>query len=301
MRLKMELSKEKNIIEQAFSFSEKDKAAYKDLYPFLRSLFLLQLDAKGELNLELPETSAQVVKTKWSEGFPLLKRWEFPIDCYAAEKILARMEEYIPSGNQILRDAHAALTAALNSNSEHKKAIWASFMQHDWEPWEEWVNTSGKDMASVFFWARSGLQPSLEWTAQQLLNKFPLPNTWLKGYCPICGSLPSVLFVQGEGERRGHCSWCGSDWSMYRLQCPNCDNRHHESLGYIYIEAESHYSVHYCTLCRTYFKQIDSRQRIEPLFFPLEEWTTLHLDLLAQRAGWKQPESPSPVVYGEKA
>jgi hypothetical protein len=38
---------------------------------------------------------------------------------------------------------------------------------------------------------------------------------------------------------------------------------------------------------------------IEMPYFPLEEWTTLHLDLIAQRAGWKQPPSPSPKVYGD--
>jgi FdhE protein len=31
---------------------------------------------------------------------------------------------------------------------------------------------------------------------------------------------------------------------------------------------------------------------------PLEEWTTLHLDFLAQREGWQQPPSPAPTLYG---
>jgi len=297
--LKTELNKTKETIEQAISLARSQKPAYSDLYPLLESLFLTQLAARGELNLKSPEISSQLVQTKWSEGFPLLKRWEFPIDIQSAERILIQMEQRIPSHNHSLREAHSALKDALSKQPEHKHDIWRSFMQHEWEPWEEWVETAGQDIASLLFWARSGLRPSLEWTAQELLSRFPLPADWLKGYCPICGSLPSLLFLHGEGERRGFCSWCGSEWNLYRLQCPNCENRYHESLGYIYTETEPHYHVHYCRLCKTYFKQIDVRERMDSVYFPLEEWTTLHLDLLAQRAGWKQPESPSSIVYGE--
>lgn len=297
--LKTDLNKEQEKIRQSISHARTEKPAYSDLYPFLESLFLAQLAAKEMLSLHQLEISPQLVETKWQEGFPLLKRWEFPVDTRAAEAILTRMEEHIPAHNHPLRQAHAAIQAALTRQPEHRGEIWRSFMHHEWEPWEEWVETGGEDIASLLFWARSGLRPSLEWVAEDLLSRFALPGSWLKGYCPVCGSLPSLLFVHGQGERRAHCSWCGSEWNLYRLQCPNCDNRHHESLGYLYTETEPHYHVHYCRLCKTYFKQIDLRERIDPAYLPLEEWTTLHLDLLAQRAGWKQAESPSPIVYGE--
>jgi hypothetical protein len=48
-----------------------------------------------------------------------------------------------------------------------------------------------------------------------------------------------------------------------------------------------------------YFKLIDTRELLDPIYFPLEEWTTLHLDLVARKEGWEQPPSPSPVVYGK--
>ena len=44
---------------------------------------------------------------------------------------------------------------------------------------------------------------------------------------------------------------------------------------------------------------IDARERLDFPYLPLEEWTTLHLDLLAQKDGWKLPASPSPAVYTE--
>jgi len=240
-----------------------------------------------------------MAQAKWEGGLPLLRRWEFPMDTQAAEALLKGMKENIPSENRQLLDAHTALSQSLEKHANRKEAVWQSFLQHEWEPWEEWVDTRDVDVASLLFLARSFLRPSLEWTAEDLLKRFPLPASWLKGYCPVCGSLPALLTLEGEGERRAHCSWCGTHWGLHRLQCPYCDNRRHESLGYISIEAEPHYRIQYCSLCRSYFKLIDTREQLDPPCLPLEEWTTLHLDLLAQRAGWTQPASPSPVVYGE--
>ncbi|MGA2400940.1 MAG: formate dehydrogenase accessory protein FdhE [Syntrophobacteraceae bacterium] len=91
--------------------------------------------------------------------------------------------------------------------------------------------------------------------------------------------------------------WCATRWDLHRLQCPYCENRDHESLGYIGIEEEPRNRVVYCNICRFYFKQIDMRELAYAPYLPLEEWTTLHLDLLALKAGWGQPPSPAPAVY----
>ncbi|MCK8603959.1 formate dehydrogenase accessory protein FdhE [Desulfoferrobacter suflitae] len=297
--MKRPLDKEKDKIKQAISSAKSAKPAYSSLYPLLEALFLAQLEVKQNLALDPPSIAPERVQTRWSEGFPLLKRWEFPIDTDAAEKILTALEENIPADNLPLRDAGRALRDALTRLPQNREEIWKSFLEHEWEPWEEWVDTTEKDVASIIFCARSSLRPSLEVAAQDLTDRFPVPASWLKGYCPVCGSLPSLLSLQGEGERRAYCSWCATQWGLYRIQCPSCENRHHESLGYLYTENEPQYHVHYCRLCKTYFKQIDVREMIDPVYFPLEEWTTLHLDLLAQRAGWQQPASPSPIVYGE--
>ena len=284
-------------IKGALAKAKAEKPAYGELYPLLEALFTIQTRAKNSLNLLAVELSLELVQAKWTAGFPLLRRWEFPLDSRAAGAILSHIEEHLPDSNQELRKAHAALKQALDDHPDQRAAVWQSFLQHDWEPWEEWVKTEGIDMSSLLFLARSCLRPSLEWVAEDLLKRFPFPDTWLKGYCPICGSLPSLLLLEGEGERKAYCSWCGTKWELHRLQCPYCDNRYHESLGYLYAEGEPQYRAHYCRLCKNYFKQIDIRERLDSPYLPLEEWTTLHLDLLAQQAGWKQPPSPSPAVY----
>jgi FdhE protein len=287
-------------IRRSFALARAGKPAYADLYSLLEPLFLLQADARKSLQLAPVELSVELVETKWKEGFPLLRRWDFPIDAAVAENLLARFKEHIPSGNSRMNAAHLKLSDALASFPDSKEDIWHSFLHHEGEPWQEWIAIDEADIASLLFLARNCLRPSIEWTADGLSRRFPLPKDWLRGYCPLCGSLPALLYLEGEGERKAHCSWCATHWELHRLQCPYCDNRHHESLGYLSIEAEPHYRAQYCRICKSYFKLIDTREMLDPPYYPLEEWTTLHLDLLARQAGWQQPPSPSPVVYGEE-
>jgi FdhE protein len=230
-------------------------------------------------------------------GFPLLNRWDFPLDSHAASQLFARIAAFIPEDNLSMRAAHAALANALKGHPAEAPDIWASFLQHELDPWEEWISTERIDVPSLLFLARAVIRPSIEWTAEDLTSRFPVPAEWLRGHCPVCGSLPSLLTLRGEGERRAHCSWCGTEWGLHRLQCPHCDNRAHESLGYLYAEDDPSYRVQYCRLCKAYFKLLDTRENLDPPCVPLEEWTTLHLDLIAQREGWKTPPSPAPAVY----
>lgn len=289
---------EPQTVKQAIALARVQKPAYKDLYALLEPLFLAQIEAAKSLELAPFELSSELVQTKWQEGFPLLQRWDFPVDALSAETVLSRIKEHIPESNRQLSDARTALSESLARFPDSRQSIWQSFLQHDWEPWDEWIETAKTDTASLLFLARSCLRPSIERTREDIFSRFSLPEDWFKGYCPLCGSLPSLLYLEGEGERKAYCSWCGTHWGIHRIQCPYCDNRAHESLGYIAIEAEPSYRAHYCRLCKTYFKLIDTREMLDTPYFPLEEWTTLHLDLLAQRAGWQQAPSPSPTVYG---
>ncbi len=287
-----------NWIKQAFALAADEKPAYSDLYPWLESLFLIQAETKHTIQIDPPSLTREGVETRWGNGFPLMRRSEFPVDIRAAEAILHRLRLCIPKENQQLSSATEALAESLLQHTGYEDEFWASFLQEDLGPWEEWIVAEGLDFASVLFIARSSMRPSFEWTAETLMKRFPMANSWLRGYCPVCGSLPSLLLLDGDGERQGFCSWCSTKWGLHRLQCPQCDNREHDSLGYLFVEAEPLYRIQYCEKCSYYFKQLDVRERLYPPFPPLEEWTTLHLDLLAQRAGWIQAPSPSPSIYG---
>lgn len=285
------------IMQKAVAFARTAKPAYQELYDFLEKLFSAQIKAKKNLSLPRTAMDTAFVQAQWRSGRPLLRRWDFPVDIPAAEAVLQAVTEAVPPHNRELSGACSALAKALAQNPSAKDAVWESFLHHEWNPWEEWVETAGVDLPALVYVARSCLRPSVEWTAEELLKTASPDHIWKEGYCPVCGSLPALITLEGQGHRQAHCSWCGTSWRLARFQCPVCDNRRHESLGYLFAEEEPRYRIDYCTECRYYFKTLDTRELLWPIWVPLEEWTTLHLDLVAQRAQWKTPPSPAPAVY----
>ncbi len=285
------------IMRKAVAFARTAKPAYQELYAFLETVFSAQLEAKKNLSVSPVAMDATFILVQWRSGRPLLRRWDFPLDIHAAETVLKAVCKALPPHNRELSGACSALAEALGKNPSAKDAVWESFLHHEWNPWEEWVETTGVDLPSLLYVARSCLRPSVERTAEELLKTASSDNLWKEGHCPICGSLPALITLEGQGHRQAHCSWCGTPWRLARFQCPVCDNRRHESLGYLYAEEEPRYRIDYCRECRHYFKTVDTRELLWPIWVPLEEWTTLHLDLVAQRAGWKTPPSPAPAIY----
>jgi FdhE protein len=293
-----DLNPGKDEIRRAVALARAERPAYSHLYDFLEALLVAGAEIGGRLHIEIPSIDAGLAKSKWENGFPLLNRWDFPIDTVAAEDFLASIEKSLPGSNRQLANAYQSLKQSVTIHSERRREFWHSFLQHETGPREERLDIDSEtDPASVLFLAMSAIRPSLELTARTLLQTHTVPPSWLSGYCPVCGSLPSLLYVYGEGGRKAFCSFCATRWDLHRLQCPYCENRHHESLGYIAIEQEPQNRIVYCDICRFYFKQIDLRELAYAPCLPLEEWITLHLDLLARKAGWRQPPSPAPAVY----
>jgi FdhE protein len=110
---------------------------------------------------------------------------------------------------------------------------------------------------------------------------------WDKGYCPLCGSQPDMARFNKKGKRQLHCELCGQEWTFARIGCSFCNNREQEDLGYLEAEGEEGLRIYYCKSCSRYIKTIDSRafEEIAPL--ELESLATLHLDVIAQKNGFK--------------
>ena len=92
------------------------------------------------------------------------------------------------------------------------------------------------------------------------------PAAWRQGYCPVCGSYPSIAFLDkkeenpnnaflasGSGKKHLHCGLCGTEWHFRHGACLACGK---EGPGTIEILRESGICnderVDYCTSCKVY-------------------------------------------------
>lgn len=122
-------------------------------------------------------------------------------------------------------------------------------------------------------------------------------DIWQQGYCPVCGTLPSVGWLDkpmvdeknaylagGGGKKHLHCGQCGANWSFRRGACPSCGE---EGNGVIEMLRESGIAhgerLDWCTKCKAYCPTVDLRERE---FVPDLDTATIgmmHLDMVAAR------------------
>jgi FdhE protein len=110
---------------------------------------------------------------------------------------------------------------------------------------------------------------------------------WMRRYCPTCGSAPAMAQLTGTDPGRMRflaCGGCGTRWRYRRTQCPFCENDS-SRLSVVGVEGEGGLRIDYCESCRGYLKTYDGTGD-EALM--LSDWTSLHLDLLAQDRGLKR-------------
>ena len=132
------------------------------------------------------------------------------------------------------------------------------------------------------------------------------PAAWTQGFCPVCGSYPSIAYMDrrvfdeknpflagGGGKKHLHCGICGTDWYFRRGACPACGK---EGSGTMELLRETSGNkgerVDWCTACKTYCPAVDLRERDTTPDMDAMALGMMHLDIVASGKGL-QPLKPS--------
>ncbi|MFA5316895.1 MAG: formate dehydrogenase accessory protein FdhE, partial [Dehalococcoidales bacterium] len=58
-------------------------------------------------------------------------------------------------------------------------------------------------------------------------------DSWRRGYCPVCGGMPDLSYLESKnGARWLVCSRCDAEWGFQRMECPYCGNLDNKTLAY---------------------------------------------------------------------
>jgi FdhE protein len=111
---------------------------------------------------------------------------------------------------------------------------------------------------------------------------------WEKGYCPICGSFPSIALIEEEGGKRFlHCSSCGHDWRFTRVFCPYCENDAKQGMDYFYIEKKTQESAFVCDKCKKYLVTIYRAGSLFVRDMDIAAISLIHMDMIMQEEGYE--------------
>jgi FdhE protein len=272
----------KNRIEQL----KKKRPGYGEILDFYQKVKEAQDSIKASLKIDPVQLKKEWKELLAKEGFSLIQKEDFPLDieasvklfqalCQIGKEVNPHMAEQVGKIKEILANKRIDLKKLLKEGVKEQRI-------------EQIADEFGLDIKVFSFLIQSSIKPSIEAGMEQLHSELD-PETWLKGYCPVCGSLPSLSLLKEEtGKRYLLCSYCGYQWRIDRLFCPFCDNREQESLHYLFAEGEEAYRIDLCDKCHQYIKTIDYRnlEESDPV---LEDLATLHLDILASQKGYKRP------------
>jgi len=248
--------------------------------------------AKASLTLEPIQLKKEWKTLLTKEGFPLLERNDFPMDIETSFSLFKSLCQIGEKANPHMAEEVKKIEKAMSENKIDLKTLFE--VGSNEQKVEGIAKELGLDEKILVFFVHSSLQPSIRTGVEQLSCEIET-DSWMKGQCPICGSLPSLSVLKEEvGKRFLLCSYCGHLWRIDRIICPFCNNTDQESLQFFYTEEEKTHRVDLCDKCHQYIKTIDQRTLGET-DLPLEDLATLHLDLTASKKGYKRPV-PNPWI-----
>lgn len=214
-------------------------------------------------------------------GVPVLRSASDSIDLDCLSQSIGAVLEKLISGAvpQQVRDGSHALSAELRHTPDALPRATAWLLDRD----------SFQSLNAGLFWF-------VGWTvlAQHLtslvtsLNEWRDEEQWLRNYCPVCGSLPAMAQIAGADTERVRllsCGCCRCRWRYRRTGCPFCEETDDRQLMAVVIEGERELRIDYCKACGGYIKTYIGNGNEDLL---LADWSSVHLDLVANDRGLKR-------------
>jgi len=265
---------------------KKKRPGYGEILDFYQKVREAQDEIKASLKIDPIKLKKEWKELLTKEGFSLIQKEDFPLDIEASIKLFESLCQIGKDSNPHMAEQVRKIKEALDNKKINLKNLLKKGVKE--QKIEQMANEFGWDKIVFSFLIQSSIKPSIEAGMEQLRSELD-PETWLKEYCPVCGSLPFLSLLKEEvGKRYLICSYCGYQWRIDRMFCPFCSNKEQESIQYFFAEGEEPYRIELCDKCHQYIKIIDYRTlgESDPV---LEDLATLHLDILASKKGYKRP------------
>jgi len=266
---------------------KRKRPGYGEILDFYSKVRELQDRSKLSLKTDPIKLEKERKDLLAGECFSLIRKEDFPLDIEASIRLFRSLCRIGKAANPHMAGQVEKIREVLGNKKMDLKKLFDGGVKE--EKIGQAAVESGLDETIFSFFIQSSIRPSIEAGVEQLRGELD-PETWRKGHCPACSSLPSLSLLKGEeGRRYLLCSFCGYQWRTDRLSCPACNNKDRESLEYFCGEGEEAFRIDLCDRCHRYIETIDYRilEESDPC---MEDLATLHLDILASNKGYKRPD-----------
>jgi FdhE protein len=272
-------------VKKAVESVKKSKPVYAEILEFYGGVFEAQENCKGRLQIEPLQLSEALQTARAREQLPLIEIGEFIFDNKESAALFLTLSHLAVEANPDLSAAAKVIIAAVGKTIKPDE-LFEGLLKGNEALFENIVDELEIEKPVLGFLTYNSLKPSIGACAEQLAVYLNPNEPWLQGYCPVCGSAPILSLLEDEGQRKLVCSFCWHLWSARRVHCPYCDSSQNKDLHYFYSEEEKDTRVDVCDNCKKYIKTLDTRKVERLIYPPLEQISTIHLDIKAQEMGF---------------
>jgi FdhE protein len=273
-------------IEKAIATTEAELPALTNLLEAFKELSIETAVLKAELSEREPMALPEVDKDAFRQGVPFADMEMFCVNGDDLRLAQDRIGPAIRKGFPKLDAAVTALSTGLKNGAIDAEAVIRSLLKDNRELLEQTATAIEADAEVMRFILGRFVKPFVEARAE-LMARHIEGLEWNRGYCPVCGSWPSLSIIrEQEGQRWLMCSLCSHQWRFMRLQCPFCDNQDAERMEMVFSEGRESERAEVCHVCRKYLVGIDARDRVDDPVMEVVPLMLVYLDLLAQGEGF---------------
>ncbi|MCF8087539.1 MAG: formate dehydrogenase accessory protein FdhE [Desulfotignum sp.] len=263
----------------------KKRPAYTDILNFYVQVFQAQEENRQQILMAPISIDPSLVEKKLRHDMPLIDSKEFKMDQNAAVQLMTTLCDITQDQHNALSRAAVSLKTAITDSRIDPGQIFDALLNSDGEMLSSFSETIGIRSEHLIMFTYLSMAPCVETCAEQL-SRYLENRSHGKEYCPICGNLPDLFFLDDNGKRHLKCSFCSHSWEVDRMGCLFCDSKDPELHPYFFSPEEKEYRVDVCDACRKYIKGVDTRHLDRPFVPKIELVATLHLDIKAKEAGY---------------
>jgi FdhE protein len=283
----------RNAVEQTLDSIRRNTPAYAELADRFAPLLLSSAALGEELAQEGVEKPV-VDPARLAAGVPVLAG----VDLAPWKELFVRSAEtQLPELYEVL-GLEESVRKALRDHFSDPEEILGLARARIGGDWKYFENTSEKfDTVSAiaFLYISENVSAPVLCAMVRALGESLSSQGWDHGYCPVCGSSPSISLlspkevsdldqlVGGGGKKFLHCSLCGHDWRYKRNACAACGNDENDTREILYADDRKFQRVEACNKCGKYLLNIDMRE-CDPLpDLDAIQLGLIHLDIHARK------------------
>lgn len=266
------------------------------LRPFA-ALFIEKARLAAVLKIELDPAGLSISPKRLPEGVPILAGISFDSLKPALDRAFAALAPVLKASFPAIALDLDRIEAAQRDASLELNRLAETYLEGRLEGVPEKPLIMETEQRSVAFVVNMLISTVLQSLAPSVAD-WVSDLQWNRGYCPVCGSLPSISYlskpqslsseflVGGGGQRYLHCNMCGQDWRVRRHLCAACERD--DTDGHMYFQAPDAVGerIDICRHCGHYLPCIDLRELDALPHLDTMSVGLAHLDMLAQEKGF---------------